>query len=95
MATCFFIRLASPFRTRDKVDMRTYSTNAKLKSALGAFRNKGLSIGFVPTMGNLHQGHIDLVRKAQRLCDVVVVVVAMLFVRRRAICHDARGGYLC
>ena len=55
--------------------MRTYSTNAKLQSALRDFRQKGLSIAFVPTMGNLHQGHLDLVRKAKRLCDVVVVSI--------------------
>jgi pantoate--beta-alanine ligase len=55
--------------------MRTYSTNAKLQSALHDFRQKGLSIAFVPTMGNLHQGHLDLVRKAKRLCDVVVVSI--------------------
>ena len=55
--------------------MRTYSTNAKLQSALRDFRQKGSSIAFVPTMGNLHQGHLDLVRKAKRLCDVVVVSI--------------------
>ena len=55
--------------------MRTYSTNAQLQSALRDFRQKGLSIAFVPTMGNLHQGHLDLVRKAKRLCDVVVVSI--------------------
>ena len=55
--------------------MRTYSTNAKLQSALRDFRQKGLSIAFVPTMGNLHEGHLDLVRKARQLCDIVVVSI--------------------
>ena len=55
--------------------MRTYSSNATLKSALHNFRQNGQSIAFVPTMGNLHEGHLDLVRKARRLCDVVVVSI--------------------
>jgi pantoate--beta-alanine ligase len=60
---------------RDKVDMRTYSSNAQLQSALCGFHRNGQSIGFVPTMGNLHEGHMDLVRKARQLCDVVVVSI--------------------
>lgn len=55
--------------------MRTYSSNAQLQSALQGFRQNGQSIAFVPTMGNLHEGHLDLVRKANQLCDVVVVSI--------------------
>jgi pantoate--beta-alanine ligase len=55
--------------------MRTYSSNAQLQSALHRFRQNGQSIAFVPTMGNLHEGHLDLVRKANQLCDVVVVSI--------------------
>lgn len=55
--------------------MRTYSTNAQLQSALRTLRQGGQSIAFVPTMGNLHEGHLDLVRKARCLCDVVVVSI--------------------
>ena len=55
--------------------MRTYSNNAQLQSALDSFRSKGQSIAFVPTMGNLHEGHLNLVRKAASLCDVVVVSI--------------------
>jgi len=55
--------------------MRTFSSNAQLQSALHRFRQNGQSIAFVPTMGNLHEGHLDLVRKAKRLCDVVVVSI--------------------
>ena len=55
--------------------MRTYSSNAQLQSALRKSRQSGQSIAFVPTMGNLHEGHLDLVRKARSLCDVVVVSI--------------------
>lgn len=55
--------------------MRTYSNNAQLQSALRGFHLNGQSIAFVPTMGNLHEGHLDLVRKARQLCDVVVVSI--------------------
>ncbi|QFU77104.1 pantoate--beta-alanine ligase [Halioglobus maricola] len=55
--------------------MRTYNNAAQLQAALGKFRLEGLSIAFVPTMGNLHEGHLDLVRKAHTLCDIVVVSI--------------------
>ena len=55
--------------------MRTYTSNAQLQSALGNYRQTGQSIAFVPTMGNLHEGHMDLVRKARQLCDIVVVSI--------------------
>lgn len=55
--------------------MRTYSTNLQLQKAIREARQAGHSIAFVPTMGNLHEGHLDLVRKARRLCDIVVVSI--------------------
>lgn len=55
--------------------MRTYSNSAQLQAALKTFRQENQSIAFVPTMGNLHEGHLDLVRKARTLCDIVVVSI--------------------
>ncbi|ESQ80676.1 pantoate--beta-alanine ligase [Asticcacaulis sp. YBE204] len=46
-----------------------------LRAAVRAFRAKGLSVGFVPTMGALHAGHLALVQHAKSLCDVVVVSI--------------------
>ncbi len=55
--------------------MRTCSTSTQLQAALQGCRKDGKTIGFVPTMGNLHEGHINLVRKARSLCDIVVVSI--------------------
>ena len=55
--------------------MRTYSRNAQLQTVLRKYRKRGLRIAFVPTMGNLHDGHLDLVRKAHKIADIVVVSI--------------------
>jgi pantoate--beta-alanine ligase len=46
-----------------------------LRTAMAKWRNKGLRIALVPTMGNLHAGHISLVSLAQQLADRVVATI--------------------
>lgn len=50
-------------------------TVAELRGQLGPFRQAGKSIGFVPTMGALHAGHMSLIERARAECDVVVVSI--------------------
>ena len=52
--------------------MRVFHTVSGLREVLNASRLKGLRIGFVPTMGNLHDGHLALVKQARSSCDIVV-----------------------
>ncbi|MGB5281080.1 MAG: pantoate--beta-alanine ligase [Arenicellales bacterium] len=46
-----------------------------LRPLLSEYRDQGFSCGFVPTMGNLHAGHLALVDAATEQCDKVVVSV--------------------
>lgn len=55
--------------------MQTITTIAALRALLTSHRRKGETIGFVPTMGYLHEGHMTLVAKAQGENDVSVVSI--------------------
>ena len=55
--------------------MKTETTIQGLTASLAPARNTKKMIGFVPTMGNLHVGHLTLVRAAKKICDIVVVSI--------------------
>lgn len=55
--------------------MILFKTAPQLAEHLRKARNKRSSIGFVPTMGALHSGHISLIEAAKKQCDIVVCSV--------------------
>ncbi|MCV6588849.1 MAG: pantoate--beta-alanine ligase [Marinobacterium sp.] len=55
--------------------MKTVHTITELRSLLAAERANGKRIGLVPTMGNLHDGHLSLVHQAAESCDIIVATI--------------------
>jgi pantoate--beta-alanine ligase len=55
--------------------MRTVRSVAELREALAPVRRRERTIGLVPTMGALHDGHLSLIAGAREQCDVVVVTL--------------------
>lgn len=55
--------------------MNTVKTVRELRAAIARARAEGKRIGFVPTMGNLHAGHVALVEKASQRTDFVVASI--------------------
>lgn len=54
---------------------RLATTAAELRQAVAAARSDGKSIGLVPTMGALHEGHLSLVRASLDECDQTIVTI--------------------
>jgi pantoate--beta-alanine ligase len=55
--------------------MQTVASIAEVRSLVSAWRAAGLRVAFVPTMGNLHAGHIHLVSEARKRADKVVASI--------------------
>jgi pantoate--beta-alanine ligase len=60
-------------KTHARAGVKFVRAKDELRALLAAPRRKGLSIGLVPTMGYLHQGHLSLLHAARAGCDVVVM----------------------
>lgn len=55
--------------------MKIFTGIESLRKELKNLRKKGRTIGFVPTMGYLHKGHISLIKRAKRDNDIVVASI--------------------
>lgn len=58
-----------------EVNMKITGKIEEVRAQVKAWKKKGLTVGFVPTMGYLHEGHQSLMKKAVENCDRVVVSI--------------------
>lgn len=55
--------------------MQVLKTKNELVNLLNTYKKEGKKIGFVPTMGALHQGHLSLVKESKKRSDITVVSI--------------------
>ncbi|WP_117233694.1 pantoate--beta-alanine ligase [Vibrio maerlii] len=55
--------------------MQTFADVVELRDQIKQLKREGRKVAFVPTMGNLHEGHLTLVREARKHADIVVVSI--------------------
>lgn len=56
-------------------ELESFHTYFEVRNGLQSLYEQNKIIGFVPTMGALHEGHLSLVREAQKECDYVIVSI--------------------
>jgi pantoate--beta-alanine ligase len=71
--------MKNPLALREKgglaLKMQIVTNILEMQSLAESLRRQGSSIGFVPTMGFLHEGHLSLMRQARQACNTAVVSI--------------------
>src|SRR5690606_36125647 len=55
--------------------MRVIQKVSEMQQLVSLYKEKGKSVGLVPTMGYLHEGHLSLIKRAREENDVVVISI--------------------
>ncbi|MEW6558387.1 MAG: pantoate--beta-alanine ligase [Elusimicrobiota bacterium] len=55
--------------------MRIIRSPFLIQKTVRGFKKKGKTIGLIPTMGALHAGHISLIKRAKKSCDIIIVSI--------------------
>lgn len=55
--------------------MKIFSTSSDISAYISQLKSEGKSVGFVPTMGALHKGHLSLIECSKKACDITIASI--------------------
>ncbi len=75
MLITYFYFSETVYFCKKKTSMQNIEFTQKLKSTVTNFKKEGKIVGFVPTMGFLHTGHLSLIQACKKECDICIVSI--------------------